>query len=515
MQLFSGIRLTGTVVTDAGVPVADAMVRAMSSSDPSFGKEARTDSNGSFQIEGAAPGHYNLAAAKSGYADGILRDFDASTGAPARIIMAVGAVITGHVTGLTDRELQQATVTATTAGSGSTSTPVDANGNYRIDGAPSGTVRLIARTGQGLAAGSKTSPVKSIQVDPGASVQADLEFIATVIRGRVTHNGQPVTSSVVHFMPRNAQAQTSANATTDSNGSYEVGGLDDASYNVQVIDLQRTSPYNTTYDVHGSGSFDIDIKAAPVRGSVIDATTGAPIEGAQVLMQSAVGEAFLTSRGGQSNPSGVFVIDNVAQGSYQVKAEKEGYGHDVQTITVGDNGVDSVVFKLSPSSGVTLHVVDGRDQRPIGADVTRIVDGAGREIDTGSFRFGGGPEPIKLALSPGSYRVTLTSMGYAPRTVTITSPSEPTVALTPGGTVILRSKSSTLLRARLVDSNGMPYTRGPFRNPIFTIDPSPGVTTLNNIAGGTYQLQILDGADRAINTINVTVIDGQQVQVDV
>ena len=56
---------------------------------------------------------------------------------------------------------------------------------------------------------------------------------------------------------------------------------------------------------------------------------------------------------------------------------------------------------------------------------------------------------------------------------------------------------------------------GPCTVPIFTIDPSPGVTTLNNIAGGTYQLQILDGADRAINTINVTVIDGQQVQVDV
>ena len=39
--------------------------------------------------------------------------------------------------------------------------------------------------------------------------------------------------------------------------------------------------------------------------------------------------------------------------------------------------------------------------------------------------------------------------------------------------------------------------------------------TLNNIAGGTYQLQILDGADRTINTINLTVIDGQRVQVDV
>jgi hypothetical protein len=84
VQLSSGIQLTGVVVTDAGVPVADAAVRAMSASDPSFGKEARTDANGSFQIEGAAPGHNNLAAGKSGYADGILRDFDASAGAPAR-----------------------------------------------------------------------------------------------------------------------------------------------------------------------------------------------------------------------------------------------------------------------------------------------------------------------------------------------------------------------------------------------------------------------------------------------
>jgi hypothetical protein len=487
----------------------------MSASDASFVKEARTDANGSFQIEGAAPGHYNLASAKSGYADGVLRDFDASTGAPARIIMAAGAIITGHVTGLTDRELQQAIVTATSARSGVTSAPVDANGNYRIEGAPSGTVRMMARTGQGFGAGIKTSPVKSIQVDPGASVQADLEFSTTVIRGRITHNGQPMSGAVVAFMPRNAQAQTNASATADSNGAYEVSGLDDASYNVQIIDFQRTTPYNTTYDVHGSGSFDFDIKASPVRGSVIDATTGAPIEGAQVLIQSAGSDAFLSSRGGQSDTSGAFVIDNVAQGSYQAKAEKEGYGHDVQTITVGDNGLDSVVFKLSPSSGVTLHVVDGRDQRAIGADVTRIVDAAGREMDTGSFRYGGGPEPIKLALSPGSYRVTLAAMGYAPRTITVNSPSEPTVALTPGGTVVLRSKSSTLLRARLVDSNGMPYTRGPFRNPIFTIDPSPGVTTLNNIAGGTYQLQILDGADRTINTINVTVIDGQQVQVDV
>jgi hypothetical protein len=106
-------------------------------------------------------------------------------------------------------------------------------------------------------------------------------------------------------------------------------------------------------------------------------------------------------------------------------------------------------------------------------------------------------------------------MGYAPQTVTITSPSEPTIAMSPGGTVVLRSKSSSLLRARLVDANGVAYSRGGFGGGVFTIDPSPGLTTLNNISAGTYQLQILDSADRVVNTISLTVVDGQQVQVDV
>jgi hypothetical protein len=80
---------------------------------------------------------------------------------------------------------------------------------------------------------------------------------------------------------------------------------------------------------------------------------------------------------------------------------------------------------------------------------------------------------------------------------------------------VLRSKSGSLLRARLVDANGVAYSRWGFGGGVFTIDPSPGLTTLNNISAGTYQLQILDSADRVVNTISLTVVDGQQIQVDV
>src|SRR6185436_11872546 len=119
-----------------------------------------------------APGHYTLRATRSGYADGILRDFDVSSGAPARISMKSGGTITGRVVGLTAQELQNATVTATSP-NGNASAPVDSTGSFKIDGAPSGTVRVSARTGQMFGANGKSSPQKSVQVDPGASVNVD------------------------------------------------------------------------------------------------------------------------------------------------------------------------------------------------------------------------------------------------------------------------------------------------------------------------------------------------------
>jgi uncharacterized GH25 family protein len=514
VTLSSGVRLNGAVMTEAGVPVADASVTAMSPSDPSFGRQVRSDSSGNFQIEGLAPGHYTLTASKAGLANGILRDFDVAAGAPARIVMKSGGTIIGHVSGLTDRELQDMAVMAIGA-NGNASGAVDSSGNYRIDGAPTGTVRVSARSGQGFGA-TKTSPVKSVQVDPGASVQVDIEFkSATVIRGRVTRNGQPLANAAVRFAPRNAQTQTTSNSITDSGGSYEISGLDDGSYNVQVIDFDRSAPFHGTYDVHGSANYDIDIKTAALRGRVIDSATGQPIADARVEIHSAGAgsESFFSSRVAPTDPSGSFLIDNLPRGNYQAKAEKEGYGHAVRDLVVGDSAPDNLEFKLSPSSGVTLRVVDARDNRALGANVLRVVDAQGREVNIGSFRFSASTEPVKLSLSPGTYRVTLAAMGYAPRTLSVVSPSDQTVRMAPGGSLVLRAKAGGTQRVRLVDASGSYYPRGP--NGIFLIDPSPMSTTLNNVMAGNYKLQVLDSADRVVNSIPLTVIDGQQTVVEV
>ncbi len=517
VQLSTGVRLTGTVSLEAGGPVADAIVSASSASDSGGfgGKQARTDASGNFQIEGLAPGHYTLNATKSGLASGILRDFDVASGMPAAIKMKSGATITGHVTGLTAQELQNATVLVSSS-NGNSSAPVDSGGNYKVDGAPSGTVRVSARTGQMFGASGKSSPQKSVQVDPGASVQVDIEFkSATVVRGRVTRDGQPAANTSIIFIPKGAQSSTNASAQTDSSGNYEVSGLDDATYNVQIVDFQRAAPFTTSYDVKGSGTFDIDIKSASVRGRVLDATTGSPLADARIEIHATGGEAILSSRAVVTDSAGGFVIDNVARGNYEAKADREGYGHDIKSIVVGDSPED-LEFRLSPSGGVTITVVDARDNRTLAANVVKVVDGNGRDVDTTpTFRFSGSPEPVKLTLSPGSYNVTLSAMGYATQTVSIVSPSSPTVRMSPGGTVMIYSKSTAITRGRLIDSKGVAYSRGGFGGGIFTIDASPGVTTLQNVASGSYRLEILGSGDQVVKTVPFTVIDGQQATVPV
>jgi len=509
VQLSSGMTVSGSVVTDSGAPVADASVNATSASNSMFGNpSARTDANGNFQMTGLAPGHYTFFARKEGLSSGTLRDFDVATGAPVRIVIASGGTIAGHVTGLTEAELQNTVVTATSANGGGASAEVDVSGAYRIDGAPTGTVHLQARSNR-FGPGGKSSSVVSVQVDPGSTATADIQFkSSTIVQGRVTRNGQPMANVMVVFTPRGAAGQASTSSgTTDSNGSYQISGLDDGSYNVGVVDIDRSNSFTSTYDVHGSGTFDMDIKTSSLRGTVVDASTGEPLSNAQVQFQS--GQGMFGSRGAVTDSSGSFFLDNVARGSYHVVAQKEAYGHDMRDIVVGDSAPDDLQFKLAPSSGVTINVVDARDNRQLTANAVRIVDARGQVISAGgNFRGSGSPEPIKLTLAPGTYTVTIAAMGYANKILTVTSPSQITVPLTPGATLNFRSKSSTQQRARLVDGNGAVYRT-------ITLDPSPLTTTINNVAAGTYTLQVLDNAGSVIKTIPLTIVEGQQATIDV
>src|SRR5205085_888183 len=348
----------------------------------------------------------------------------------------------------------------------------------------------------------KSSPVKTVEVTAGSSAQVDLEFRSdTTIRGRVTRGGQPLVGAMIAFFPKAGRAQTNARTTSDATGSYSVNSLDDAPYDVAVNDLDRNVSFTTTYEVKGSGNFDIDVKVATLHGRVVDASTGEAINEAHVELRPAQqsGMGMMMSRAAATDTNGAFNVESVTPGSYTAVADKEGYGNQVLDITVTENGASDLSFKLTPNAGVTLHVVDARNNELLSSYAT-VTDMQGRVVYTPAFRFGGSPEDMKLTLAAGTYRASVFAPGYAAQVVTITSPSKQTIGLTPGGNLVVKSKSSTRQRARLVMGDGRVYPRGGDTSGLFAVDPTPGVTTLTNIAPGVYKLQLLDVNDHVTNS---------------
>jgi 5-hydroxyisourate hydrolase-like protein (transthyretin family) len=304
-----------------------------------------------------------------------------------------------------------------------------------------------------------------------------------------------------------------SSASSDANGHYELSGLDDGTYSVQVMDMARLSPFATQYEVHGSDTFDITIKTVTLRGRVVDATDTHPLNEATVDLRQATGQSIFGGGGAQTDSDGRFTIENVAAGTYQITADKSGYGHDARQITIGDSAPDDVQFQLSPSDGITIRAVDTRDNTALTVNVLRVVDAQGNELPSQSGFFGNSNEVVKLALAPGVYTVTVMARNYASQTVTMSSPSQQTVRFSPGGTIVLHSKESTPRRARLVDAAGVTHGINPISQGIFSLPP--GTTPMNNVAAGHYTLQILDNTDRVTKTVEIDVAEGQQKDYDV
>jgi protocatechuate 3,4-dioxygenase beta subunit len=511
-QLSSGTRVAGMVVTDAGAPVADAEVRAQSALAGGGFHGARTDAGGNFSIEGLAPGHYTFSASKAGYADGTLRDFDISGGAPIRIALKTGGVVYGHVSGVAANDLAHVTVSVRGA-NGSAEAPVDNAGNYRVEGAPTGSVRVSAELMRSFG-DMRSSEPKNTELAAGGSMQVDLDFNTnTVVRGRVSRNGIPLGNAAVMFLPEARAGAPQVQVSTDDSGNYTASGLSNGAYSVMVMDTQRLNPYTTKYDVHGSGTFDIDIKTAQLRGRVTEAGSGEPVSKARVQIrskESGVG-AFIGTRAVITDDSGSFTFDSISSGTYTVTADKDGYGNDVRDVSVSETSAPPLDLTIAKNDGITLKVVDGRDGQALNAAVV-VYDGSGRQVYESMFR-GGGGETTKLTLAPGQYRAVIAAMGYAARTIMITSPSSPTIALTPGGTIEVHAKSSDMTRrARLVDASGAAYTRP------FSGDPTYGVgstvSTINNVAAGEYRMEILAGGV-VVETKTVVVVEGQTAVVEI
>lgn len=498
-ELDPGHELHGRVVNHAGQGIAMANVATAGGDGRPLAMVA-SDGEGNFVMQGLADGSYKLTARKEGYVSAEATDVVLPQSGAVTLTMETGATINGHVAGIPPEQFTQVIVTA----SGNTTRNqayVDSSGSFTLSGMPDGRVRVDAflnAPGQ-----RRTAPYKTITIENGVAPAVEMNFDEGItVSGHVTRAGGPVTMGGVIFVPSrqpglppSADRQV-ANAMISSDGSYVASGLSAGDYDVRVN--APNIAFGTKFTVAASGTFDIDIRGALLRGHVVDASTGTPVSNASVAVLSR-----LPAYGSASTDSdGRFTVDALADATYDLHVSSDSYVSSSQQIVVAGGSVPDVEVRLEQAPAVLIHLVDATTGAPVDGnvavtDAAHKFNGQATKVDNGTF---------KVSLKPGSYNANAYARGYVPRMMSFTTPpAEVSIALSRSGSLLIRARSAQLVR---LDVPGGVTQR--FLGPIQIGLNGP----YDSLPPGSYLLSTV-GADRTvIRSLPVNIVAGETVTID-
>lgn len=328
--------ITGTVVDEAGEPVAEAQVYA----SPDFwggenaseiairgGGVATTDGGGRFAIRGLADGSFLLRASRSvSIQQSLGKQTKARTGdSGVRLVLAREGGVKGRVAMPDGAAPELAIASIGWAGA----VPVT-GGAFQIDGVPPGTYDLTLsgpfprRTVKDVVIESgKTADVGTVKIDPGR-----------VVSGRVLGpNGRPVEGAqvalgqqivgdganlVTQLDEATAQALGIRRGTSGADGSYRIAGVgpDEAALAAEHPELGRSLP--VTIAPAGQDARH-ELRLVPF-GSVTGTVTisGKPAPDVSVIASSTTSARQVVAT--TSGHDGGFAIDRIAAGEYKVLA---------------------------------------------------------------------------------------------------------------------------------------------------------------------------------------------------
>ncbi|HEV7573677.1 MAG TPA: carboxypeptidase-like regulatory domain-containing protein [Thermoanaerobaculia bacterium] len=497
-ELDPGHELRGRVVDRSGRGVAGANVMANGAGERRFDNMITSDADGSFVVAGLADGKYQVTARKEGMVSGDASDIDLPQTRPLTLTLDAGATITGRVTGVTPEELTQVVVTAV-GGTSRNQTYTDASGTFSLPGMPEGQVRVDAFL---VTAGRRRmAPAKTIVVENGIAPAVEINFEEGInVSGRVTKGGVPVSYGSVAFSPagvRPGSDRQFVNAMISSDGTYTAAGLSIGDYTVRV-NGPNVSQYQTKYTASVSGTFDIDIHGALLRGRVIDARSGAPISDARVLLMSrmpANGSAFTDS-------DGRFAIDAMPDATYELQVNREQYAVATQSVVIANGSTPDVEVRLEQVPPTTIHVTDSMTGAPVDAtvmisDSSRAFRGEMVRVEPGTWR---------AWLKPGTYSASVGGPGFVFKSQSFTTPTgDVTVQVVRAGTLLIRAHSAQGARLDLA-TGGTQRNFGPLH---------PGANgPFESIPPGSYLLTLLGNDGKVTQSIAVVINAGQTTTID-
>ncbi|HEV8582481.1 MAG TPA: carboxypeptidase-like regulatory domain-containing protein [Thermoanaerobaculia bacterium] len=362
LTLLPGVRIEGRVADAAGRPLAGAGAwltegdRAQAGTLRQREPDARTDEAGHFAVADLTRGRrVNVLVAREGYVPSWVAGVEAPTVRPLAVVLEPASRLRGRVEDASGEPVPGASVRLRPAppppgtvgleprrSDNTEDVQAGHDGTFTFAEVAPGAVTLEA-SAEGFV---PPDPVE-VRVPPGGEVQ-DVVLVlgrGAGVSGWITAGGEPVAGAHVRSGP--------AQAESDAEGRYRLVGVPPG---LKALVLSHPAYKGRTQwvDVQpGENRVDLTLeKGATVSGRVVD-EAGAPRLGAELTLKNR-SERGPRGYRASSGPDGRFEILAVADGSFDLEAEAEGFALAVHPAVVEVAGRDVGGLEVVLRRGATL-----------------------------------------------------------------------------------------------------------------------------------------------------------------
>lgn len=417
-----GQRVSGRTVTRGHRGIAGATVVLFTVDDPApRSYRTRSELDGSFRFEPVASGAYRLAAAADGHAavereeevlveDGPVEDLD--------LELLPGTTVHGTISGLDRGELARVRVGATGPSDRFRRGRVDADGRYRIADLGPGSWLVEAALDQG-----RRQTQARLRIEPGTTeARRDLEFADRLsLSGEVRFEGELLAGARISLSGDERAVERTV--TTGFDGTFTLANLEAGSYGLSAVHRRHHLIHNQTLQLDDDRWLVLELEAAHVSGTVVDADSGAALAGVWLRLEAALetadARAFVVV--GTSAVDGSFLLPRVPAGRYRLSAGKDSHAvvEDRLEVFAGQS-VQGLVVELRRNDGLELELL-----LPAGATPTvraLIADPAGRPYLRDLQPVDAAGRARLTTVPPGEWLVFLKVPGSAVERYTATVP---------------------------------------------------------------------------------------------
>lgn len=454
-----GHEITGRVQDAFGEPLPGALLTLFPPGRALGGRRATAGPEGSFAFRGVRPGEYSLRGEKEGYAaaEEVVSAVSGSVQG-VELRLGEGGAVVGRIHGLELDDLSRVRVVAVGPGSSFQMGRVVHDGSFRIDSLAPGSWQVIASL-----LGSGRQAEGSVTLESGAlEAWLDLEFGAGwVVSGAVLQGGRPVSGRAITVV--GMDVSDGGMVDTDQRGRFRIEGLATGTYEVEVLGLDGSVQHSRTVEIDSDREVSLEIPVGEITGQATAESDGAQLSGVAITAQPTA-DAGPGQRSDTTDSAGRFRLGGLAEGTYLLTGEKEGFATATTLVDLSSGGsVGDVELRLRPTRGLDLEVRRPGGWWPDDVDVA-VLDASGRVRVSGRYPVLEDGRIRLTSVPRGDWRVLVSAAGTSVVELSVKAPGQSVpVSLPDEGRLVVRvpalESSDRVAEVGIRLADGRPFER--------------------------------------------------------